>query len=165
MELLRRVAAVIAAGLLSLQVHATELVLVPPAESAQVTLPDLEGRQVALHEMGGQVVLVHFWATWCPPCIEELPSLQALRESHRDAGLEVIAVAADSRKAVLDFIERFPFELPVVIDAYGDAMHAYRVRGLPTTIVLDRNGSILGRAIGQIDWEDPGVIQRLESLL
>lgn len=144
----------------------TELTLQNPSPApAGVTLPDVDGERVSVQGRGDAIVLVHFWATWCVPCVNELPALQSLWESRRGQGLEVIAVAADSRREVVRFAERFDLRLPVVIDAYGEAMRAYRVRGLPVTVVLDRTGAIRSRAIGQVEWNEPRIRDQIDRLI
>jgi len=128
-------------------------------------LKDLDGNATSLGNYQGKVVLVHFWATWCIPCKEELPTINALWERFRDRGLVIVAVAEDSKKAVEPFIREHGLKFPVVIDQYGKAFRSYGVRGLPTSYLVNRAGNIEGIAIGQRDWIAAEVTDLIEGLL
>lgn len=137
----------------------------PAKPAPSLTLADLADRPVSVGAIEGRIVLIHFWATWCGPCVVELPSLEALWRDRRAAGLEVIAIATDNRNAVTAFTEKSGLGLPVALDPYGKAMRAYRVRGLPTTVVVGRDGQLRALAVGQVDWNDAGVQARIDRLI
>lgn len=128
-------------------------------------LKDLNDNATSLGNYQGKVVLVHFWATWCIPCKEELPTINALWERFRDRGLVIVAVAEDSKKAVEPFIREHGLKFPVVIDQYGKAFRSYGVRALPTSYLVNRAGNIEGIAIGQRDWIAEEVTDFIEGLL
>ncbi len=128
-------------------------------------LKDLDGNVRSLDHYQGKVVLVHFWATWCVPCKDEVPAINALWERFRERGLVIVAVAEDSKKAVEPFIREQGVRFPVVIDQYGKAFRSYGVRGLPTSYLVNRAGNIEGIAIGQRDWIAAEVTDYIEGLL
>jgi thiol-disulfide isomerase/thioredoxin len=122
---------------------------------------------IAAHQ--GKPVLVNFWATWCEPCREEMPSLSRLEKRWQEASLAVITVAvADNAKRVEDFLwEALPenTRLPVVHDRDQIISRAWGARMLPTTLVLDRKHRLVGRGLGAIDWDSPAADQTLKTLI
>ena len=123
-------------------------------EAPNFTLRTLNGKRVSLHDYRGKVVLLHFWATWCKPCREELPTLQQLWEGLKGEELVLLAVAVDGRgkKQVEDYIGRYHFTFPVLLDAGGEVRRSYIVRGIPTTYIIGKDGNFSGIAIGPRDW-------------
>jgi thiol-disulfide isomerase/thioredoxin len=110
------------------------------------------GETVDLATLKGRVVLVNFWATWCAPCVEEMPALERLRERLGPRGLEVLAVnQGESPARVRAFTERTGLALPVLLDREKEAGKAWRVRALPTTFVVDARGRIRLHAEGELD--------------
>lgn len=132
----------------------------------EFTLTDLEGETVALSAYRGQVVLVNFWASWCVPCQEEMPALQAAYESLQDQGFVVLGVDLRDRERpgsegdsdVRDSIRRFAIEYPVAIDRDGAVSRAYRVSVIPTSFLIDRHGQVREVRIGI--WR-PGELEAL----
>jgi thiol-disulfide isomerase/thioredoxin len=130
------------------------------------TLVDLQGRQRSLDDYIGKLVLLNFWATWCPPCRREMPSMQALYEQFHDDGLEIVALnVLEDRSTAADFIEETGYTFPVLLDADGRTATTYAIRYFPTTYVIDRNGVVLGRREGFHDWSSPEVTSGFEVLL
>lgn len=106
-------------------------------------LSDLRGSNVALTDYLGQVVLINNWATWCPPCRAEMPTLQAYYEEHKDQGFTIIAIdAGDLASDVSKFADEFGLTFPVWLDPNSDAIRAFRNNGLPSSYVLDRSGTV-----------------------
>lgn len=139
-----------------------------PAEvqsAPDFVLKDLNGNAMSLGNYQRKVVLVHFWATWCIPCKDEVPALNALWEKFRERGLVIVAVAEDSKKAVEPFVREKGVRFPVVIDQYGKAFRSYHVRALPSSFIVNRTGDIEGIAIGQRDWIATEVTDYIEGLL
>lgn len=131
-----------------------------------LALTDLGGRPHDLAEYRGKVLVVNFWATWCPPCREELPSLERLRDALQGRPFEVLAVnVAEGEPRVTRFLAEVPLRLPVLLDRDGDAQRAWKVRGLPATFLLDREGAIRFWYLGELDWAQPSIIRTIESLL
>jgi len=128
-------------------------------------LKDLDGKERRLDDYRGRVIVVHFWATWCAPCQAELPTLRALWERYRNRGLVVVAIAADSKKAVLPFTKEHGLSFPVLMDQYGSALRAYRAWALPASYVVGKAGTIEWIALGSRDWTGPEVTGVIAGLL
>ncbi len=134
--------------------------------SEEFSLPALDVETRALSDSLGQVVFVNFWGTWCPPCREEMPSMQVLYDEFADAGFEMLAVnVLESREVASAFIEEFGFTYPVLLDRDGRVGLTYGVRGYPTTYIIDREGFIIGVKMGFHDWATPEVIESIRALL
>jgi thiol-disulfide isomerase/thioredoxin len=119
------------------------------------TLPDLEGKKRSLHEWRGKVIVLNFWATWCPPCREEIPLFTALQKKHPEGDLQVIGVAIDDKTAVLVFRQFVSMNYPVLLSDDATlqlvAQYGNRMGSLPYTVIIDRNGSIVARKLGEIN--------------
>lgn len=120
----------------------------PPAPRTGFRAPDftlatLGGETVTLSDLQGQAVLINFWATWCPPCRAELPAIQAAYERYADQGLVVLAVdMAESPQTVAAFAQRFGLSFPIPLDRDGQVANQYRVRAIPTSFFVDREGVV-----------------------
>jgi len=101
------------------------------------------GEMTALSDYEGQVVLVNLWATWCPPCKAEMPALNRFYEAHQDQGFVVLAVNSQEDAATVQrFVEANGFSFPVLLDSQAEVVGLYQVRGLPTSLIIDRDGVI-----------------------
>jgi peroxiredoxin len=122
---------------------------------------------VSLADLSGKVVMVHFWATWCPPCVEELPTLDRLHNSTLGKDFEMLAVSVDEggAGAVAPFIQKNRLNLPVLFDPGGDVARLYGTYKLPETYIVDRQGVVRYKAIGPRDWTDPANIQVLQNII
>jgi len=139
-----------------------------PAERAApaLALASLHGGMVDLAGLRGRVVLVNFWATWCPPCVEEIPSLQRLYRRLRPEGLEILAVdVGESVESMEAFLKDKPIDFPVLMDEDGSALRRWGVYAFPTTLVLDHQHRIRYAVFGAFDWDSPEVTRALEPLL
>lgn len=133
--------------------------------SIDFTLPRLEGGETSLSSHQGSVVLLNFWATWCPPCREELPSMVRLQEELGDENFTILAVSLQEESdLVASFLEENGFELPVLLDRTGQVGGEYGVRGIPTSYVLDTNGRVLGMLVGAREWDSPDVLELMRHL-
>jgi peroxiredoxin len=129
-------------------------------------LSDLSGRPARLHDFRGRVVLLNFWATWCAPCVEEMPALQLLAQELGPQGLTVVGVnAREPRSKVEAFVREHGLRFPVLLDADGRVGQAYQVFALPATFVVDRRGSLVGTVLGIRDWAGPDARAYLRQLL
>lgn len=135
--------------------------------AAAFALPSLSGERRALGELRGRVVLVHFWATWCPPCVEELPALDALHEALSEEGLAVLAVSVDAGapEPVRRFAEGQGLGLPVLHDPARRVADRYGVYAYPTTVIVDRAGRVVHRAPSAWNWEHPDARAWMRDLL
>lgn len=124
----------------------------------EIRFTDAADKPLTLADFKGRVVLLNFWATWCAPCVEEMPSLDRLQAAKGSPDFAVVALALDrqGRPLVEPFLEKLAVKsLPMYIDASSASMRAFNLRGLPTTILLDREGRELGRLEGAAKWDSP----------
>ncbi len=126
-----------------------------------------DGKIVSLRSFKGKVVLINFWATWCPPCVHEMPYLNALYQKLHSKGLEIVAVAnpRDSIDRVKAFFRYNNIQFDYYLDADFSAARAFGVRALPTTFVVDRKGVIRNKFIGARPWTSEEFIDYFRSLL
>jgi thiol-disulfide isomerase/thioredoxin len=160
----RRFLAALAAGAASVmtpQVAAIEvnrLVAWSRGPTPALALDDLDGRRVDLKRLRGSTVLVNFWATWCEPCREEMPSFVALARRAPAGSLRVLAVnVAESRARVAQFLAAHPLDLTVLLDAHGEAAKAWQVAVYPSSFVVAPDGKVRRYVAGALDWNDPAI--------
>ncbi len=136
-------------------------------EAIEFTLPDLEGRPVSLSDFRGKVVFLNFWATWCKPCEDEMPSMQVLYESLKDQPFEIVAVSIDSEgpEVVRKFVEKYGLTFTILHDRKGRIKDAYKTTGVPETFIIDQNGIIAEKIWGPRNWTDPGNLNTIKELL
>ena len=140
----------------------------PPLAAADFALPDIDGENHALSDYRGRVVMLNFWATWCPPCRREMPSMQRLYDKYRERGLVVVAVNQwEDPDLVFEFTGRLSVDptFPILFDREGRFAEDYGVKGLPTTFLIDKDGQIRFRAIGGREFDHPDVEAIIEALL
>jgi len=136
------------------------------AESPALDLPDLGGRQHDLKAYRRQVVLVNFWASWCPPCLMEMPSMQRLATALRDRPFRLLAVnVKESRSKAWKFIKLLNVTFTTVLDSTGEAAQAWDVQIYPTSYLIDADGRVRYVAYGPVDWDSQDIIQRIEALV
>jgi peroxiredoxin len=138
-----------------------------PMLAPDFALPDLAGRTVRLSGLRGKVVVLNLWATWCPPCVEEMPSMERLYGALRDADFALLAVSQDEdgKRVVAPFVERTRLSFPVLLDPERQVGDRYGVSGYPETFVIDRNGLVVEHVIGPRDWDAPAQIAALRALI
>lgn len=154
-----------------------EVGFAPGNRPPPLDLVTVDGRPLPLEDLKGQVVLLNFWATWCGPCLMELPALQRLYDKLRGKGFAIVAVGVDDEiENLRDFKERYGLTFPIVVDRGGDAKLRYRISGLPESFLLDRKGTLVMlpdpgddqpvvRIIGPREWDEPNAISRIEAVL
>ncbi|HET9579942.1 MAG TPA: TlpA disulfide reductase family protein [Usitatibacter sp.] len=131
-----------------------------------LALPDLSGRTVDLRDFRGKVVVLNFWATWCEPCREEMPSLQRLRARMNGKPLEVLTVNfGEFPQKIEPFMKREKIELPVLLDTQKDAARDWGAGGLPITFLVDGKGEVRYWVFGERDWSEGEPLRLVESLL
>lgn len=130
------------------------------------TVQDLEGNKVALSDFRGKLVFLNFWATWCPPCREEMPSMERLYRSMEGKPFKILAVSVDNNVGV---VERFRkgrgYTFPVFIDESGKVAALYRTTGVPETFIISPEGTIRAKFIGPVDWASEERLAYLSQLL
>jgi peroxiredoxin len=131
-----------------------------------LALADLEGRAYRLDDYRGKVVLVNFWATWCEPCREEMPSMNRLRASLTGRPFEVLAVnLAESESRVRRFMEQVPLDFPVLMDRDSAAAKGWQARVLPISFLIGPDGRIRYSVVGGIDWTQDQVRRAILALM
>jgi thiol-disulfide isomerase/thioredoxin len=139
----------------------------PPLEAPAIAFRAAEGKELTLADFRGRTLVVNFWATWCAPCVEEMPALDRLHASLASEGIEVAAISVDrgGLRQVAPFFEVNALKhLPVYLDPTGASMRAFGVRGLPTTIAIDRQGRDAGRLEGAAHWDSEPAKSLLRAL-
>ncbi len=140
----------------------------PPVVAADFTLVDMDDAQHGLGDYRGKVIMLNFWGTWCPPCRREMPSMEALYQEFRDESFIVLAVNQwEDGDLVFPFIGQlsvFP-TFPILFDREGAVAEAYGVKGLPTTVLINRQGEVVYRAVGGRDFAHPEVRRLIRELL
>jgi thiol-disulfide isomerase/thioredoxin len=132
----------------------------------QLTLVDLNGKQWSLESLRGKVVVLNFWASWCGPCVDELPVLNELAGSTAAGELVVLGVNyKESADAIARFAHEHPFRYPILRDKSGEAFKAWTSGVMPTTILIDRTGRARWRVVGELAPDDPRVRQALQKML
>jgi len=131
------------------------------------SLPSLKGSPVTLQSFRGKLVVVNFWATWCPPCVAEMPSLERLHRTLEGEGLQVLGVSIDEDEAALrKFVAARGVTFPILRDPGGRiAAGAYRTTGWPETFVIDAAGVLKEQYVGPSDWDTPEAIEHFRRLL
>jgi thiol-disulfide isomerase/thioredoxin len=135
-------------------------------ESYDFELEDLNGNLKTLSSYRGKFVFLNFWATWCGPCRVEMPSMQRMYDELKDEGLEIIAVdIREDQKTVSKFMKDNNLTFPVLLDRKGQVSGIYGVRSIPTTYLINKDGNIIGRAIGAREWDTVAVTSVFRELL
>lgn len=129
-------------------------------------LKTLDGQPVDSANLRGKIVMINFWATWCGPCKEEMPALQRLQQSLKADRFELLAVTTDQQKEAIDgFVKALGLAFPIILDETKDVSAAFGVRGLPTTVLIGKNGQVLGRAVGPRDWDSREAVALIRSVM
>ncbi|GIX47114.1 MAG: thioredoxin [Candidatus Tectimicrobiota bacterium] len=130
------------------------------------TLPDLAGRPVRLSALRGRVVLLNVWATWCPPCVDEMPTLQQLYDRLHGRGVEVLAVSIDAlgEQVVAPFARQYRLTFPILLDPRGTIERLYRTTGVPESFIIDKEGRLVQKIVGPRDWAHPQMLALFERL-
>ncbi|MBA3010943.1 MAG: TlpA family protein disulfide reductase [Proteobacteria bacterium] len=130
------------------------------------SLKDLEGKTWVLSELKGQVVFINFWATWCPPCMKELPSMQKLYETLPGDKFKMLAVLNNDKPAVANFIaNQNGFAMPILDDSQQLTGSKYAITGLPETFIVDKQGIVREKVIGPAQWDSPDSVQMISNLI
>jgi peroxiredoxin/outer membrane lipoprotein-sorting protein len=117
-------------------------------EAEDFKLKDLEGREVQLQSLRGQVVLLNFWASWCGPCRLEMPVIEKLHQEFRGKGLRVFGINDEDFETISEYLREYEYTFPTLIDEDQKAARLYRVRGIPTMVVIDRQGTVSHYRVG-----------------
>ncbi len=122
-------------------------------------------RKVSLNQFRGQVVVLNFWATWCPPCVEEMPSLARMQQKMKAKGVEVLAISVDAdESAYRKFLKDHSVDLLTVRDPDQKSNNLYGTFKFPETFIIDRSGVLRRKFIGPVDWSQPEIVEFLSKL-
>jgi cytochrome c biogenesis protein CcmG/thiol:disulfide interchange protein DsbE len=138
-------------------------------EAPNFTLPNLDGKEVSLTDYRGKVVLLNLWATWCRPCIEEMPSMERLYQDFKngDAPFEILAVNTDSVNPahLKNFTKRLNVTFPIIYDTKRNITYTYKSIGVPESYILDKKGVIRRKIVGAYDWNREDARKLIEELI
>ena len=135
----------------------------PPA--ADFSLQDTNGKLHRLADYRGRVLVVNFWATWCPPCVEEMPALQRAHQALLKDDIVVLGIdIGEDEDTVFTFTADYPVDFPLLLDRDSSVIGAWPIKGLPTTFVIDPEGRLVYRAIVGRAWDDEAMLERIRAL-
>ncbi|MDR2759868.1 MAG: TlpA family protein disulfide reductase [Spirochaetaceae bacterium] len=141
-------------------------VLREPVSLIDFALPLLDGTTRNTKDLRGKVLFLNFWATWCGPCRAEMPSMETLYRRFKNRGLEFLAVnLQESRPVAAAFMDQLGLSFPVALDKLGSTGAAYGVRSIPTTYIVNREGKIIARITGSLNWDNPKLFSAFDVLL
>ncbi len=135
------------------------------APAPDFELNDMDGKSHHLADYRGRVVIINFWATWCPPCRAEMPSMQRAWEQLSQEEIQMLAInVAEDEERISQFSSDYPVEFPLLMDLDSKVSEAWPLRGFPTTFIVDAEGRIAYQAIGQREWDDPELLALIRAL-
>ena len=134
-------------------------------QAADFQLTDYDDKQHRLSDYKGKVVIINFWATWCPPCRAEMPSMQRAWKQLEKEGVVMLGIdVGEDEDTIFQFTADYPVEFPLLMDLDSKVTNQWPVRGLPTTFVVDPQGRIVYRAIGGREWDSPELLKLVRGL-
>lgn len=145
------------------QQHLTSVAGKPTAPD--FNLLDINGERHRLSDYKGKIVIVNFWATWCPPCREEMPSMQRAWQPLKQRNVVMLAInVGEDEDTIFKFTADYPADYPLLMDRDSSVIQRWPVRGLPTTFIVDTAGRLVFQAIGTRDWDDPELMDRIAAI-
>jgi peroxiredoxin len=130
------------------------------------TIKDESGKEVKLSDFRGSLVFLNIWATWCVPCVDEMPEMELMKNAFKDRKFQMMAVSLDTEwDAVKKFYDEHSLTIPVYLDPGRNVYAAYKATGVPETFVIDRNGILIQRYIGQKRWSTPQMMGAFDAMI
>jgi len=137
----------------------------PDTDPLEIKLEDPTGRPISLGEFRGKIVFINFWTTWCLACVIEMPSMQKLHQTFKDKDFVMVAInLQETSSRVKQFYKEHKLTFTTLLDTTGDVGAGLGIRSIPTTFILDKNGRIIGKALGPREWEGKKSIALFEYL-
>ncbi len=137
-----------------------------PTAAPEFTVPRIDGAPLRLRYFEGHVVFVNFWATWCPPCKQEMPSMERLYRRYKARRFTILAISLDAQSAaVAPFVRRLGLTFPIGLDPKMAVAERYKVRALPSSFIIDGTGAIVAIALGPRDWDSTAAYAVIDRLL
>jgi peroxiredoxin len=166
-KILQRPAILMLTCLLSpLNVHTAQLEPYTDEAIKSFTLTDINQETHSLTDYRGKVILVNFWASWCLPCIQEMPGMRRLADSLNDQDFKLLTLnTTDSARRIQEVLKRLKLDMTVLLDHDGDTFETWQGQVLPTSYLLDHNGRIRYRVIGPMEWDDADVLLKVKQLI
>jgi len=138
----------------------------PTADPVEVQLKDQNGRLTSLSEFRGKIVFINFWTTWCLACVIEMPSMEKLHQKFKDKDFVMLGInLQESEATVIQFFKQHKLTFTTLLDETGDVGTAFRIRGIPTTFILDKKGITIGKAMGPREWDSRDSFALFEYLI
>jgi len=133
--------------------------------AANFSLNDINGKTHRLSDYRGKVVVLNFWATWCPPCREEMPSMERARKKLINDDVVILAVnVGEDEDTVFNFTGDYPVEFPLLMDIKGKVIRSYPVKALPTTYIISTDGLVTHRTLGGREWDNDKLLDELRRM-
>ncbi len=132
----------------------------------EIRLQDLNGADVNLSDFRGKIIFLNFWATWCPTCVVEMPSMEKLHLKLKDKDFALVSISIqDSAAEVQRFFKQNKLTFTALLDSIGKTVPGFGIRAIPTTLILDKTGRIVGRVIGPREWDSRESMAMFENLI
>ena len=166
-SMLKHVATLMLAGLISQSAaYAAQLNPYSDDEIKSFTLTDINKQTHSLSDYRGKVVLINFWASWCTPCLLEMPSMERLEQTLADQDFVLLTLnTTDDPRRIRETLKRLQVDMTVLLDHDSKTLKTWHGKLLPTSYLLDRNGRVHYRAVGGVDWEDDEIMLLINRLL
>lgn len=136
-----------------------------PQAFSSFSVLNLNGKATSVESLLGKVVLLNFWATWCPPCRSEMPTIEILNNTMKDKNFAIMAISVgEKHSTVSDFLKSSPYTFPVYLDETGAVSRSFVGQGIPTTFILNKQGEVIAGVIGALSYSDPSVVEVFKNL-
>lgn len=139
--------------------------LAEPVTAPDFILQDMDGVKHRLSDYKGKPVIINFWATWCPPCRAEMPSMQRAWDKIKDQNIAMLAInVGEDEDTIFTFLGDYPADFSILLDASGEVSEQWPLKGLPTTFIVSPDGKIVYQAIGGREWDDEQLLEQIRKL-
>jgi len=149
-------------------VFAVQPVLPPvamPFTAHNFDVTDIDGTKYRLSDYKGKVIVLNFWATWCPPCREEMPAMNRAHHKLKNDDVVILAInVGEDEDTIFEFTGNYPVDFPLLMDKDGSVIKRYPVMGLPTTYIISPTGVVTHRTIGVRGWDDDNLLNQLRNM-